>query len=96
MGAALPQLPPTVIVRSFTVVPAQVGTTVKEPQPPYYDIGVTQLNRDLTPFWYLAQIRNCAQLRNSYVIPSVAEESGMPAVDSISRFLDSSATLGMT
>ena len=31
-----------------------------------------------------------------YVIPSVAEESKMPAVDSISGFLDSSATLGMT
>ena len=31
-----------------------------------------------------------------YVIPSVAEESGMPALDSISRLLDSSATLGMT
>ena len=32
----------------------------------------------------------------TYVIPSVAEESGMPALDSISGFLDSSATLGMT
>ena len=31
-----------------------------------------------------------------YVIPSVAEESEMPALESISRFLDSSATLGMT
>ena len=30
------------------------------------------------------------------VIPSVAEESKMPALDSISGFLDSSATLGMT
>ena len=30
------------------------------------------------------------------VIPSVAEESEVPALDSISRFLDSSATLGMT
>ena len=30
------------------------------------------------------------------VIPSVAEEYEMPALDSISRFLDSSATLGMT
>ena len=36
------------------------------------------------------------QLRNSYVIPSVAEESEMPDIDSISGFLDSSATLGMT
>ena len=32
----------------------------------------------------------------SPVIPSVAEESEMPALDSISGFLDSSATLGMT
>ena len=32
----------------------------------------------------------------SYVIPSVAEESEMPGFDSISRPLDSSATLGMT
>ena len=32
----------------------------------------------------------------SYVIPSVAEESEMPVIDSISRFSDSSATLGMT
>ena len=39
---------------------------------------------------------SCDQLRNSHVIPSVAEESEMPALDSISRFLDSSATLGMT
>ena len=31
-----------------------------------------------------------------YVIPSVAEESEMPVIDSISGFLDSSATLGMT
>ena len=31
-----------------------------------------------------------------YVIPSVAEESEMPALDSIAGFLDSSATLGMT
>ena len=31
-----------------------------------------------------------------YVIPSVAEESEMPDFDSISGFLDSSATLGMT
>ena len=31
-----------------------------------------------------------------YVIPSVAEESKMPALESISRLLDSSATLGMT
>ena len=31
-----------------------------------------------------------------YVIPSVAEESENPAVDSISGFSDSSATLGMT
>ena len=30
------------------------------------------------------------------VIPSVAEESERPGVDSISGFLDSSATLGMT
>ena len=30
------------------------------------------------------------------VIPSVAEESKMPAIDFISRFLDSSAALGMT
>ena len=31
-----------------------------------------------------------------YVIPSVAEESEMLAVDSFAGFLDSSATLGMT
>ena len=31
-----------------------------------------------------------------HVIPSVAEESEMPIIDSISGFLDSSATLGMT
>ena len=31
-----------------------------------------------------------------YVIPSVAEESKMLAFDSIPRFSDSSATLGMT
>ena len=30
------------------------------------------------------------------VIPRVAEESAMPNLDSISGFLDSSATLGMT
>ena len=32
----------------------------------------------------------------AYVIPSVAEESEMSDLESISRFLDSSATLGMT
>ena len=31
-----------------------------------------------------------------HVIPRVAEESAMPGIDSISGFLDSSATLGMT
>ena len=42
----------------------------------------------------LAAIRDGNNLKD--VIPSVAEESEMPALDSISRLLDSSATLGMT
>ena len=61
-------------------IPAYAGMTVKRN-------GMTAAKPQ--PIYYVIPT-------SFHVIPSVAEESEMPALESISRFLDSSATLGMT